>query len=67
MGLASLQKGLRERRKSIMSVSFDFKDKMALITGGASGIGEACVLTFARAGAKVLIADLKYWSYESNQ
>jgi NAD(P)-dependent dehydrogenase (short-subunit alcohol dehydrogenase family) len=41
-----------------MSVSFDFKDKVALITGGASGIGEACVFTFARAGAKVLIADL---------
>jgi NAD(P)-dependent dehydrogenase (short-subunit alcohol dehydrogenase family) len=41
-----------------MSVSFDIKGKVALITGGASGIGEACVLTFGRAGAKELIADL---------
>lgn len=41
-----------------MAVSFDFHGKVALVTGGASGIGEACVLTFSRAGARVLIADL---------
>ena len=35
-----------------------FDGKVALITGGASGIGEACVHTFARGGAKVVIADL---------
>ena len=35
-----------------------FEGKVALVTGGASGIGEACVLTFARGGAKVMIADL---------
>src|SRR4029450_13011139 len=35
-----------------------FEGKVALVTGGASGIGEACVLTFARGGAKVIIADL---------
>src|SRR5690348_7361710 len=40
-----------------MSFSFDFRNKVALITGGASGIGQACVLTFAQAGAKVVIAD----------
>lgn len=35
-----------------------FDGKVALVTGGASGIGEACVLTFARGGAKVVIVDL---------
>ena len=32
------------------------KDKVVLITGGSSGIGEAAALAFAREGAKVSVA-----------
>src|SRR5438045_1893734 len=32
--------------------------KIALVTGGASGIGEACVQTLAREGAAVVISDI---------
>ncbi len=35
------------------------KDKSAIITGAASGIGKAIALRFAREGARVAIADLK--------
>ena len=36
----------------------DLNEKLALVTGGASGIGRACALAMARRGARVVIADL---------
>ncbi len=35
-----------------------FQDKVAVVTGGASGIGAACCRNFAARGARVVVADL---------
>lgn len=35
------------------------KDRIAVITGGSSGIGKATALRFANSGARIIIADLK--------
>ncbi len=34
------------------------KDRIALVTGGASGLGEACVRRFVQQGARVVLLDL---------
>jgi NAD(P)-dependent dehydrogenase (short-subunit alcohol dehydrogenase family) len=38
-------------------ITADWKDKVAIVTGGASGIGEATAAEFASRGAKVVVLD----------
>ena len=36
-----------------------FKDKVAVVTGGSSGIGRASAIQLAKEGAKICLMDLK--------
>src|SRR5688572_1198418 len=44
--------------KRIYQVQTQFEGKVALVTGGGGGIGRGAALAFARAGARVLVADI---------
>lgn len=39
-------------------LSYDFKGKVAIVTGGGSGMGRAAAKRFALAGAKVMVGDV---------
>lgn len=43
----------------------NFKDKVVVVTGAASGIGRATALAFAREGAKIVAADLNEEALET--
>jgi NAD(P)-dependent dehydrogenase (short-subunit alcohol dehydrogenase family) len=44
--------------KNTSAVHFGLTGRVCIVTGGAQGIGEACVRRFAREGAAVVIADI---------
>jgi len=43
---------------SFTGISFGLSGRVCIVTGGAQGIGEACIRRFAREGAQVVIADI---------
>ena len=49
---------------SVVDDLFDVRDKVALVTGGASGLGYAFAEILVQAGANVVIAD---WDHDANE
>ena len=43
---------------AVSAISFGLQGRVAIVTGGAQGIGEACARRFARENARVVIADV---------
>ena len=43
---------------STSHIHFGLRDRVCIVTGGAQGIGEACIRRFAAEGAKPVIVDV---------
>src|SRR5215831_5572744 len=56
------RRGMRSRRQAGLTArmlrAMELNGISAIVTGGASGLGEATARTLARAGAHVVVADL---------
>ncbi|HUU72241.1 MAG TPA: SDR family oxidoreductase [Burkholderiales bacterium] len=44
----------------------DFKDRVAVVTGGASGLGRAMAWRFAREGMKIVLADIEQTTLDAS-